>query len=131
MLGECVAGGWRSEGVSGWHRRTGVPVCAGPGKRGACGPARTGQERTRVRPSGALGPVLAVPEVCREGPGHRGQDRGVGDEQAELAVVVEGGPGEVLRSDDPPRVARAVVGLDGLSVDVESGGGAVVADVDS
>jgi hypothetical protein len=30
--------------------------------------------------------VVAVPEVTREGPGHRGQNRGVGDDQAELAV---------------------------------------------
>jgi hypothetical protein len=29
-----------------------------------------------TRAGACLGPVLAVPEVCREGPGHRGQPRG-------------------------------------------------------
>src|SRR5439155_25783637 len=48
----------------------------------------------------------------------------------ELAVLVEGGVGEVLRAYEDLRAGGAVVGLDYLAVDVEAGGGAVVADPD-
>src|SRR5580700_9598506 len=53
-----------------------------------------------------------------------------GDDQPELTVVVEGGSGEVLRSDEYLRAGRAVVGLDDLPVDIKAGGGVVVADAD-
>ncbi len=67
--------------------------------------------------------MLAVTEVRGEGAGDRGHDGMAGDDQPELAVVVEGGVGEVLRSYEDLRPGRSVVGLDDLAVDVEAGGG--------
>src|SRR6266567_2548075 len=76
------------------------------------------------------GPVLAVTEIRGEGAGDRGHDGVAGDDQPEFAVLVEGGAGEVLRTDEDLPVVGAVVGLDYLAMDVEAGGGAVVADAD-
>src|SRR5580692_3795544 len=47
-----------------------------------------------------LGPVLAVGEVRGEAAGDRGHDRGAGDDQAEFAIAVQRGAGEVLRADE-------------------------------
>src|SRR4029077_21198642 len=76
------------------------------------------------------GPVLTVPEVRAGRARDRGHDGVTGDDQPEFTVLVEGGVGEVLRADEDLPVVGAVVGLDHLAVDVEAGGGAVVADAD-
>src|SRR5690348_15231290 len=76
------------------------------------------------------GPVPAVSEVRGEGADDRGHSGAAGDDQPEFAVPGERGAGEVLRSDEDPGAAGTVVGLDDLAVDVEAGGGAVVADAD-
>src|SRR4249919_3451429 len=76
------------------------------------------------------GPVPAVPEVRGERARDRGHDGVTGDDQPEFTVLVEGGVGEVLRADEDLPVFGAVISLDHLAVDVEAGGGAVVADPD-
>src|SRR5215472_18903476 len=69
---------------------------------------------------GEGGPAVVIGE---HGVVERGDTGGVGDEDAELAVGVHGGAGVVDGAHVGVLCGEAVVGKDGLGMDVEAGGG--------